>query len=196
MRYITDAEGYIKEISFGAMIECDGVSCVEYTGSVPLGYESIEDWYMAEMDTLYRWKIPDGNLTLDEDATAPEMEWVNPPMELGVVYRTAERYDGKPVYVCRFALELPNSSPGGSHEIASPISLYGARVLEQKVTVTDALETYVGVLPCFKFDGSLIASAYIQTGVSKTSVLLYLAEGNYIMWSAEMTVKYVPDYVG
>ena len=26
-------------------------------------------------------------------------EWVNPPMELGVEYRTTERYQGKPVYV-------------------------------------------------------------------------------------------------
>ena len=28
-----------------------------------------------------------------------EWEWVNPPMELGVEYRTTERYLGKPVYV-------------------------------------------------------------------------------------------------
>lgn len=26
-------------------------------------------------------------------------EWVNPPMQLGVEYRTTERYQGKPVYV-------------------------------------------------------------------------------------------------
>lgn len=28
-----------------------------------------------------------------------EWEWVNPPMQLGVEYRTTERYLGKPVYV-------------------------------------------------------------------------------------------------
>ena len=27
------------------------------------------------------------------------IEWVNPPMELGVEYRTTERYQGQPVYV-------------------------------------------------------------------------------------------------
>ena len=27
------------------------------------------------------------------------VEWVNPPMYIGVEYRTTERYDGKPVYV-------------------------------------------------------------------------------------------------
>ena len=25
-------------------------------------------------------------------------EWIDPPMEVGVVYRTIERYDGEPVY--------------------------------------------------------------------------------------------------
>lgn len=29
-----------------------------------------------------------------------EWEWVNPPMSLGVEYRTTERYQGAPVYVC------------------------------------------------------------------------------------------------
>lgn len=29
-----------------------------------------------------------------------EWEWLNPPMQLGVEYRTTERYLGKPVYVC------------------------------------------------------------------------------------------------
>ena len=27
------------------------------------------------------------------------VEWINPPMQLGVEYRTTERYNGKPVYV-------------------------------------------------------------------------------------------------
>lgn len=33
------------------------------------------------------------------DGTFGEWEWVNPPMILGVEYRTTERYQGKPVYV-------------------------------------------------------------------------------------------------
>lgn len=35
----------------------------------------------------------------DGGTTWPEWEFVNPPMELGVEYRTTERYLGKPVYV-------------------------------------------------------------------------------------------------
>lgn len=38
-------------------------------------------------------------------------EWVNPPMELGVEYRTTERYQGKPVY-CKLVNfgNLPNNT--------------------------------------------------------------------------------------
>lgn len=37
------------------------------------------------------------NQTSDPEAWKP-WEWVNPPMQIGVEYRTIERYDGKPVY--------------------------------------------------------------------------------------------------
>jgi hypothetical protein len=41
-------------------------------------------------------------------------EWVNPPMQLGVEYRTTERYMGKPVYVKLVDCgNLPNSSTKG-----------------------------------------------------------------------------------
>lgn len=50
MRYITDLDGYLKEVSFGADIECDGQTCVEYTGAVPEGYLSLEDWYLSAAD--------------------------------------------------------------------------------------------------------------------------------------------------
>lgn len=36
--------------------------------------------------------------TVDGDECYP-WEWVNPPMEIGVEYRTVERYDGEPVFV-------------------------------------------------------------------------------------------------
>jgi len=71
MRYIADSNGYIKEVSFGAMIECGGISCVEYTGSVPSGYASLEAWFLAECETLYKWKIEGGELKLDSSVPTP-----------------------------------------------------------------------------------------------------------------------------
>lgn len=71
MRYIADSNGYIKQVSFGAMIECGGTSCVEYKGSVPSGYDSLTSWFLAECENLYRWKIVGGELTYDGNATPP-----------------------------------------------------------------------------------------------------------------------------
>lgn len=71
MRYIADSSGYLKEVAFGCQLTCSGNTCTEYTGSVPSGYTSLEDWYVKESEKLYRWKIVSGNLTLDSSATAP-----------------------------------------------------------------------------------------------------------------------------
>lgn len=71
MRYIADTNGYVKQVSFGADIVCGDDTCVLYEGSVPTGYASLEDWFMTEIEKLYRWKIVDGQLVLDSAAVAP-----------------------------------------------------------------------------------------------------------------------------
>lgn len=65
MRYITDSNNYLQEVSFGADIMCNDKTCTEYTGAVPSGYSSLVDWFCQEGDKLYRWKIVSGQLTLD-----------------------------------------------------------------------------------------------------------------------------------
>lgn len=74
MHYITNASGYLTAVSFGCDIECGGSECVEYTGSVPTGYTSLEAWYAAESETLYRWKISSGKLVVDNSATPPRAD--------------------------------------------------------------------------------------------------------------------------
>lgn len=71
MRIITDSDGRVLDVSFGALISCGGQDGADYTGTVPTGYTSLEDWYTKEGDKLYRWKIVDGELTLDSSAVAP-----------------------------------------------------------------------------------------------------------------------------
>lgn len=73
MRYIANSNGYLLEISFGAMIECNGKSCTEYTGGVPSGYSNLPDWATKEADKLYRWQIVDGELTLDVAVPDPKI---------------------------------------------------------------------------------------------------------------------------
>ena len=58
-------------------------------------------------------------------------EWVNPPMQLGVEYRTTERYLGKPVYVKCFDFgPLPNAtmktSPHGIANVDTCVRCYGS----------------------------------------------------------------------
>lgn len=78
MRYITDTDGYVKQVSFGADIVCDNEECAQYTGSVPTGYKSLEAWFDAEMEKLYRWKIVSGHLMLDSTAVEPSAPTVLP----------------------------------------------------------------------------------------------------------------------
>lgn len=65
MRYILNEDGYIYDISFGAEISCNLGECTEYTGQIPEGYETIEEWFDSELDKLNAWKIVDGNLLYD-----------------------------------------------------------------------------------------------------------------------------------
>lgn len=85
MRYIADSDGNLREVSFGAEIECEGRNCTEYTGAVPEGYESLVDWYGQEAERLYRWKIVSGDLALDADAQAP--------VEIDPVAEIEKRFD-------------------------------------------------------------------------------------------------------
>ena len=65
MRYILK-DGYIDEISFGATIECKNQTCTEYTGTIPTGYTSLEEWAIGEDGKLNAWKIVEGNLIFDD----------------------------------------------------------------------------------------------------------------------------------
>lgn len=74
MRYILDNEGYIETISFLYGIECNNKSCTEYTGEVPVGYNSLEEW--NENSIIQAYKIENGNLVFDEaKATELEARW-------------------------------------------------------------------------------------------------------------------------
>ena len=61
------------------------------------------------------------------DGAWGEWEWFNPPMELGVEYRTTERYLGKPVYVkaINFGALPNNTTKNVSLNIDNPEYLVG-----------------------------------------------------------------------
>lgn len=65
MRYILDDNGYVEEIIFGGMIDCNNKSCTEYIGDIPSGYTSLIEW--ADNANIRAYKIENNNLTYDSD---------------------------------------------------------------------------------------------------------------------------------
>ena len=79
-----------------------------------------------------------------------EFEWDNPPMELGVEYRTTERYLGKPVYVK--LIDLGNLKNAGETE-----KIYcgsGANCVKFEVTAVDSVG-HLRMLPFITTSGEL-----------------------------------------
>lgn len=104
MRYILNDSGYIEAISFNNAMTCNNKSCTEYTGSVPTGYESLEEW--NENANINAYKIVDGNLTYDSaEDTRLQALWESQLNANSVTtkYSTEEQIigtwiDGKPLY--------------------------------------------------------------------------------------------------
>ena len=67
MRYILDTNGYIDSISC-TPFNCKDKGCQEYTGAIPEGYSSLEEW--AKTANIRAYKIASGNLTYDADRNA------------------------------------------------------------------------------------------------------------------------------
>lgn len=76
------------------------------------------------------------------------VEWINPPMQLGVEYRTTERYLDKPVYV-----QLVNMGAAPSPGTAKIINISNAIYISLVGTLDYG--SYRQVLPFFKEDGTL-----------------------------------------
>ena len=89
MRYILDENNYIKAVSFGSEITCDGASCTEYAGSIPSGYSSLGEW--ASNAVIQAYYISAGELVYDAakeaeiEATAAEEAEYNEAATRGFV---------------------------------------------------------------------------------------------------------------
>ena len=113
-------------------------------------------------------------------------EWVNPPMELGVEYRTTERHLGKPVYVKLVDCgALPNSASKSisisddttvrcfdivtgtnSSGMVLPTSCFGGLNLNREVAITANSNSIYIVT---NFDGSSYTKTYVLVKYYKTT---------------------------
>lgn len=62
MKYILDNNGYVESASCNP-ISCDDKVSQEYTGSIPSGYDSLDDWILNA--NIRAYKISGGNLVYD-----------------------------------------------------------------------------------------------------------------------------------
>lgn len=97
MRYILDDRGYVKYCS-NTYITCENKTCTSYEGTIPNGYETIEEW--VQKANIRAYKIVDGNLTYDSDEDARLQEEYK---KSSYTYSTEEKVigtwiDGKPIY--------------------------------------------------------------------------------------------------
>ena len=85
MRYTLDTNGYINAVSFGAYLG----NCTEYTGEVPSGFKTLEEW--ASDDCIQAYYIDsDGNLELDG---ARKVELANEQVQQAIDYSAVLRRD-------------------------------------------------------------------------------------------------------
>lgn len=110
MKYILDSSGYIESASCNP-ISCDDKVSQEYTGAIPDGYETFDEWILNA--NIRAYKIVNNNLVYDEakDAALQE-EWeqtghYNTFSDKEVIIGT---WFGKPLYRKTFTIDaLPNN---------------------------------------------------------------------------------------
>lgn len=68
MYYILDEDGYIEAVS-SHFIECFNKTCTEYKGTIPEGYETLDDWILNANIRAYKLD-DDENLIFDEARAA------------------------------------------------------------------------------------------------------------------------------
>ena len=69
MRIVLDYDNYFVAGSLAEYVECEYGTCQEYTGAIPSGFSSYEDWFV-NCDCRNAYKLVNGNLVLDTDRKA------------------------------------------------------------------------------------------------------------------------------
>ena len=121
----------------------------------------------------------------DKTAAWGEWEWINPPMAVGVEYRTTERYLGKPVYVKAVSVGAMPAASGASNRIMvgfNPSNL--EKIVRWEGTVTDG--TMVCTLPVDASNG-MVVGLY---GYWYSGIIYIESNGDYSGYSGTLTFWY------
>lgn len=86
-------------------------------------------------------------------------EWVNPPMALGIEYRTTERYQGSPVYYQRISYGTTLPASGFIQRVVRTLPIATTNILDIDVTVKNGTTYEVQKLPCISDSGVVLSVA-------------------------------------
>lgn len=119
-----------------------------------------------------------------------EVEWLNPPTEPGVEFRTTERFEGKPVYkILVHVLSLPNSSL----MMVTPDMML-TKVVSIDGVLFDSATSYTEVYPFPVFMSSSVAPdamiINVMPGLAWTNIAI-LTTRDMTAYKADIVVKYV-----
>lgn len=139
-------------------------------------------WLQPDMVT----EFSDGSRCrlVDDGSLWPAMEWINPPMYPNVEYRTAERWNGKPVYCKVFEIgsaDMPASS-GSSKRVE--IGIEHTNVVRYHCFAS--YSTNIIGLPYADSSGSSLTVRILGTGVFFTA-----STNAFSGYTAALTVYYV-----
>lgn len=87
-----------------------------------------EVWHFPNVDRVFHWQ----RFYYPGTGNGTPWEWIDPPMYLGVEYRTTERYNGKPVY--KVALETKSLLIPGTSSVAGTWD-YSCTVINTQIGV-------------------------------------------------------------
>lgn len=177
MRYELKS-GYIHKVFFG----CQSGSCKLYSGTIPSGYTSLEEW--AEKANIRAYKIVSGNLTYDsaKDATL-QKEYE----ELAKTYSTTEKkigtwIDGKPLY--RKVVIIDSVGNNVNMQVALNISnLDKAWIDESSSFLGNDAET-LGI------NWFYTTSDYIRTWINKSNGIRIKSPSSLSAFTGYITVNY------
>lgn len=133
----------------------------------------------------YTYNGDELRLVLDDYGNWGHWEWVNPPMQLGVEYRTTERYQGKPVYAKRIFCESMPSGAGYIDIQPSNTEVPNALISTAIVIRCYGRASVATTIPFYSSSGD-----FMQVGVVENcKIRIYTAKA--YGGTADITVHYV-----
>lgn len=158
--------------------------------NAPTGYCKMRvwngaDWISQEIMSAYANEKDSIRRRVFNNNVWGPFEWVNPPMALGVEYRTTERYLGKPVYTkvveCSFSGAGTTNIPHGIANIDKCVAAHGIALQKDS--------SYSFSFPYWFTDGSTLTQG-ISVSINTSSIALNSVTDYSETFSAQVTIKY------